>query len=220
MEIKVIKDVMEANNAIAENIKKKLWERKTIMINIIGSPGSGKTTFILETIKNLNIKSAVIEGDITSDIDAKKVAEVGVPVIQINTGGSCHLNANMIDAALEEIPGDKMIIFVENIGNIVCPANFDIGEDFKIALSSITEGDDKPYKYPAIFERARAVILNKIDLVPYVKFDKEFFYDGIETLNPNAATFEVASISGEGIRVWTKWLKDLFIAKCETMKGN
>jgi len=213
MEIKVIKDVLEANNAIAESIRKTLEKRKIMMVNIIGSPGSGKTTFILESIKNLNLRSAVIEGDITSDIDARKVAKLGTPVIQINTGGSCHLNASMIDTALGEIPGENMIVFVENIGNLVCPANFDIGEAFKVALSSTTEGDDKPYKYPAVFKRAQAVVLNKIDLLPHVAFDRDFFYDGIATLNPDASIFEVTSISGDGIMTWIKWLEGAFLEK-------
>lgn len=213
MEIKIVKDVLEANNYIAKAINEDLTKRNIMMINIIGSPGAGKTSFILKTIEHLDVKCAVIEGDITSDIDSRKVAAYGIPVVQVNTGGSCHLNANMIDAALKEIPLENAIIFVENVGNLVCPASFDIGEDFKVALSSVTEGDDKPYKYPAIFKKAMVTVLNKIDLVRYVDFDRDYFYKGLKTLNPNGITFEVSSILGDGIREWSEWLENQLTQK-------
>lgn len=210
MEIKIVKDVMEANNYIVRKIHRGLKEKRVMMVNIIGSPGAGKTSFILQTIQHLGIKSAVIEGDIASDIDSRRVAAHGIDVIQVNTGGGCHLNANMVDLALEEIPAENAIIFVENVGNLVCPASFDIGEDFKIALSSVTEGDDKPYKYPAVFEKAMVTVLNKIDLISHVTFDRDSFYAGLKTLNPNGVTFEVSSVSGDGIKEWSKWLENQF----------
>lgn len=213
MEIKVIKDVLEANNYIACKVKEEIAKRQAMMINIIGSPGAGKTSFIVKTIQYLDIKSVVIEGDVTSDIDSRKVAEFGIPVVQVNTGGGCHLNANMIDLALEEISAENAIIFVENVGNLICPASFDIGEDFKLVISSIPEGHDKPYKYPGIFEKAKATILNKIDLMKYVDFNKNSFYEGVKTLNPNGYIFEVSSILGDGIREWTQWLKLQFMEK-------
>jgi hydrogenase nickel incorporation protein HypB len=213
VEIKIMKDVLEANNYIAKTINEDLTKRNIMMINIIGSPGAGKTSFILKTIEHLEVKCAVIEGDITSDIDSRKVAAYGIPVVQINTGGSCHLNANMIDAALKVIPLENAIIFVENVGNLVCPASFDIGEDFKVALSSVTEGDDKPYKYPAIFKKAMVTVLNKIDLVRYVDFDRDYFYKGLKTLNPNGITFEVSSVLGDGIREWSEWLENQLMQK-------
>ncbi|NLZ53377.1 MAG: hydrogenase nickel incorporation protein HypB [Thermoanaerobacteraceae bacterium] len=213
MEIKVIKDVLEANNYIARKIRDDLTKRQVMMINIIGSPGAGKTSFIIKTIQHLDIKSVVIEGDVTSDIDSRKVADFGIPVVQVNTGGGCHLNANMIDLALEEISAENAIIFVENVGNLICPASFDIGEDFKLVISSIPEGHDKPYKYPGIFEKAKATILNKIDLMKYVDFNKNSFYEGVKTLNPNGYIFEVSSILGDGIREWTQWLKLQFMEK-------
>lgn len=213
MKIKVIKDVLEANNYIARKIRADLAKRQVMMINIIGSPGAGKTSFIIKTIEHLDIKSAVIEGDVTADIDSKKVVNFSIPVVQVNTGGGCHLNANMIDLALKEIFAENAIIFVENVGNLICPASFDIGEDFKVAISSIPEGHDKPLKYPAIFERAKVTVLNKIDLTKYVDFNKDSFYEGVKTLNPKGYIFEVSSILGDGIREWTQWLKLQFMEK-------
>lgn len=215
MEIKVIKDVLEANNYIARKIIDDLIKRQALMVNIIGSPGAGKTSFIIKTIEYLDIKSAVIQGDVTSDIDSRKVAKYGIPVVQVNTGGGCHLNANMVDLALKELStsAENAIIFVENVGNLICPASFDIGEDFKVALSSVPEGHDKPFKYPGIFQKARATVLNKVDLMEYVDFDKDSFYEGVKTLNPRGCIFEVSSISGDGIREWTQWLKLQYMKK-------
>lgn len=213
MEIKIVKDVLEANNYIAQRVRQDLKTRKVMMVNIIGAPGAGKTSLILKTIAHLNLRCSVIEGDITSDIDSKKIASHGIPVVQINTGGGCHLNAHMIETALGEMSAEEAILLVENVGNLVCPAAFDIGEDFKVALSSVTEGDDKPYKYPQVFQRAKATVLNKVDLLDHVAFDKGYFYDGLKTLNPQGFTFEVSSVSGEGIRAWSKWLEHQFREK-------
>jgi len=215
MEIKVIKDVLEANNYIACKVKEEIAKRQAMMINIIGSPGAGKTSFIVKTIQYLDIKSVVIEGDVTSDIDSRKVAEFGIPVVQVNTGGGCHLNANIIDLALQELSSsaENAIIFVENVGNLICPASFDIGEDFKVAVSSLPEGHDKPYKYPAVFEKARATVLNKIDLKRHVEFDRDSFYEGVKTLNPDGYIFEVSSLLGDGIKEWIQWLKQQFMRK-------
>jgi len=213
MRIKVIKDVIEANNYIARKIREDLNMRQAMMINIIGSPGAGKTSFIIRSIERLDVKSAVIEGDVVSDIDSQKIANLGIPVIQINTGGGCHLNANMIDLALKEIDVENAIIFVENVGNLICPASFDIGEDFKVAVSSLPEGHDKPYKYPAVFEKARATVLNKIDLKRHVEFDRDSFYEGVKTLNPDGYIFEVSSLLGDGIKEWIQWLKQQFMRK-------
>jgi len=213
MKIKVIKDVLEANNYIARKIREELIKRQAMMINVIGSPGAGKTSFITKSIEKLGIKSVVIEGDVASDIDSKKVAGLGIPVVQINTGGGCHLNANMIDLALKEIDVENAIIFVENVGNLICPASFDIGEDFKVAVSSVPEGHDKPYKYPAVFEKARATVLNKVDLMKHLEFDTESFYEGVTALNPSGNIFEVSSINGDGMEEWIKWLKLQFTKK-------
>jgi len=213
MEIKVIKNILEANDAIAEKNKEARDRRGLMMVNVIGSPGSGKTSVILKTIEKLGIKCGVIEGDITSEIDSGKIAEREIPVVQINTGGSCHLDANMINRALQNLDMTDSIIFIENVGNLVCPAEFEVGEDFKVALASVPEGDDKPYKYPLVFCKARAVILNKMDLIPYVDFNKEFFYSGVRALNPGVEVFEMSSKTGEGVKEWSLWLKNQFGAR-------
>lgn len=213
MEVKIVKDVLEANNFIAQKIRRDLATRKITMANIIGSPGAGKTSLILKTIESIKVKIAVIEGDIASDIDAKKIVSRGIPAVQINTGGSCHLNAPMIEKALEEMPKEEALVFVENVGNLVCPASFDIGEDFKVALTSVSEGDDKPYKYPAIFQRAEVIVLNKIDLIDHVAFRRDYFYNGVRTLNPDGAIFEVSALTGEGIGEWSQWLERRFKEK-------
>jgi hydrogenase nickel incorporation protein HypB len=213
VKIKVLKDVLEANNYIARKIREELAKRQAMMINIIGSPGAGKTSFIIKTIEVLDVKAVVIEGDVTSDIDSRKVASFGIPVVQVNTGGGCHLNANMIDLALKKIPVENAVIFVENVGNLICPASYDIGEDFKLAICSVPEGHDKPFKYPAIFEKAGAIVLNKVDLIKHVDFDRDTFYEGVKTLNPKAYIFEVSSINGDGIEEWGQWLKSQFMEK-------
>lgn len=210
MEIKIIKDVLEANNNIASENKRIKDSRNIFMVNIIGSPGTGKTSFILKAIESLDIPCGVIEGDITSDIDAKKMAERNIPVVQINTGGECHLNANSINKGLQSIEFDNGILFIENVGNLVCPSEFEVGEDFKLALANVTEGDDKPYKYPLLFTKAKAVVLNKIDMLPYFEFDKKFFYDGVRALNPDAPVFEVSSKTGEGFEELKKWLEEQY----------
>lgn len=213
MEIKVIKNILEANDTIAEKNKEIKDSRGLLMVNVIGSPGAGKTSVILKTIEQLADSCGtcgVIEGDITSDLDSRKMAQKGIPVVQINTGGACHLDANMVSKALENLKMEKGILFIENVGNLVCPAEFEVGEDFKVVVSSVAEGDDKPYKYPLIFSKARAVILNKIDLMPYIDFDRNFLYDGVKALNPEAAVFEISAKTGEGSEEWSRWLQKAF----------
>jgi hydrogenase nickel incorporation protein HypB len=207
MEITVIKNILEANDAIALTNKQTAFNRGITMINIIGSPGAGKTSVILKAVEQLSLPVGVIEGDITSDIDSRMMAENNIPVVQINTGGACHLDANMISKALEGLDFSQGLLFIENVGNLVCPAEFEVGEDFKVALCSVAEGDDKSYKYPLIFSKARAVVLNKIDLLPYLDFDKKIFYQGVRTLNPGAPIFQVSAKTGQGIREWSQWLK-------------
>ena len=217
MEIEIFEKILRINDSIAHDNRLELNNRKTLGINIIGSPGAGKTSLIIKTIQNINMLCSVIEGDIASDLDSKKVAELNVPTIQINTDGTCHLDANMICRALLEINTESRILFIENIGNLVCPSNFDLGEDFKVAICSVSEGDDKPYKYPAIFTKARAVILNKIDLIPYINFNKEFFYSGLKALNPTVKVFEVSAKTGDGIADWSMWVEKQFQGKIENL---
>ncbi|WP_028992594.1 hydrogenase nickel incorporation protein HypB [Thermoanaerobacter thermocopriae] len=207
-EIIIIRDVLEANNNVASENKAIKDERNILMVNIIGSPGTGKTSFILKAIEHLKVPCGVIEGDVTSDIDAKKMAEKKIPVVQINTGGSCHLNAGSVNRALQSLAFDNGIVFIENVGNLICPSGFELGEDFKLAMANVTEGDDKSYKYPLLFTKAKAVVLNKIDMLPYFEFNKKFFYDGVRALNPNAPIFEVSARTGEGFGELAKWLEE------------
>ena len=209
MKIEVLKNITSANDAIAAGNKQILDKNKTIALNIMASPGAGKTSFILQTIDHLknNIKIAVIEGDVASKIDADKIDAEGIPVIQINVGGSCSLEAQMITPALEKLPLQNAdLLFIENVGNLICPAEFALGEHKKVVISSIPEGDDKPAKYPLMFTEADVVIINKLDLLPYVEFDLASFRKAIEGLNPEVKIFEVSCKTGEGINDWCSWI--------------
>jgi hydrogenase nickel incorporation protein HypB len=176
MEVKVLKNILGANEQLAEKNQRLLEQNSVFALNVMASPGAGKTSLILETIRRLKdtVKIGVIEGDISSSVDAETVSKEGVAVIQINTGGGCHLDANMIANALANLPlADIDLLFIENVGNLICPASFALGEHRKVILSSVPEGDDKPIKYPVMFHEADIVVLNKTDLLPYVKFDQD-----------------------------------------------
>jgi len=207
--VKVLKDIMSANNTIAAENSRVFNERKVLTCNLMASPGAGKTSFITATYNAVKDRTpfAVIEGDIASQIDADKFAAMGVPVAQINTGGGCHLDANMIQSAINQfgLP-DNSILFIENVGNLVCPASYKLGEQLRIVMSSTTEGYDKPYKYPAIFTDADAIILNKIDIAHAVEFDFALFEKGIRALNEQVPIFAISCKTGEGIQAWTDWL--------------
>jgi len=211
MEIKLVKNILDANDKLAEENKSILTQKGITTINIIGSPGSGKTTLLLKTIEKLKgeINIQVIEGDIASSIDAETISREGIDVVQINTEGECHLDANMIKQALKNMELKPGILFVENVGNLVCPAEFEIGEDFKVAVLSVPEGHDKPYKYPMIFSKAKAVVLTKADLLPYIDFDMDAFMSGIASLNPECKVFVLSAKTGEGISDWINWLRDV-----------
>jgi len=209
MEIKVLKDILDANEQIAERNRHLLNSNDVFAVNLMASPGAGKTSLILETIKRLKgeTRIGVIEGDISSSMDAEKVGKEGVPVIQINTGGECHLDANMAYNALVNVPlPDIELLFIENVGNLVCPAEFALGEHKKVLISSIPEGDDKPFKYPLMFHTADAVLINKIDLLPYLKFDVEAFSQTIRGINEKAEIFPISCATGQGIQQWVSWL--------------
>lgn len=207
--VKVLKDIMSANNTIADENSQIFKQKRVMTCNLMASPGAGKTSFITATYEAVKEHTpfAVIEGDIASQIDADKFAEMGVPVAQINTGGGCHLDANMIKSAINQfaLPDDS-ILFVENVGNLVCPASYKLGEHLRIVMSSTTEGYDKPYKYPAIFTDADAIILNKMDLAEAVHFDRQIFEKGIRALNQIVPIFAISCKTGEGIKEWTDWL--------------
>jgi len=209
MEIKILKDILGANEQIAERNRRLLDSKGVFAVNLMSSPGAGKTSLILETIKSLKGKTkiGVIEGDISSSMDAEAIGKAGVPVIQINTGGACHLDANMVNNALDSFPlQDMELLFIENVGNLVCPAEFTLGEHRKVMISSIPEGDDKPFKYPLMFDIADVVLINKIDLLPYLEFDVQTFSQAIKGINKKVEIYQVSCVTGEGIQQWVSWL--------------
>ncbi|HQP48343.1 MAG TPA: hydrogenase nickel incorporation protein HypB [Spirochaetota bacterium] len=211
MEIKVMKNILNANQNKADEIKQHLKEKKVLMVNIIGSPGAGKTTLLEKTIESLKetYSIAVIEGDVATDRDARRLQKYDIPIVLINTDGACHLESISIQNALAEFDLDKTdIVFVENVGNLVCPAEFDIGEFAKIAVISVTEGDDKPEKYPLLFREAKAMILNKVDLIEYTDFNKTEFDESLRILNGGLSKFEMSCRKNEGLEGWLDWLKN------------
>lgn len=207
--IPVVENILSANDRMAERNRLLLDQAGVYSINIMASPGAGKTSLILRTLASLNgrLKLGVVEGDLASSIDAEKAAAAGLPAVQINTGGECHLDAAMLADALPSLPLSEIdLVLVENVGNLVCPANFQIGTHLNVLVASIPEGDDKPYKYPGMYRGMQVLIINKIDLLPYVRFDMEYFQRGVEVLNPGVVTFALSSITGEGVDAWTDWL--------------
>jgi hydrogenase nickel incorporation protein HypB len=209
-EIKILKNILDENQSQAAKNRQWFRSRKILTLNLIASPGAGKTTFLEQTIRGLspNYKLAVIEGDITGDHDAKRIEALGVPVVQINTEGGCHLDAHMIDSVLSSLDLNGLrFLFIENVGNLVCPAEFDLGEDLKVVVLSTPEGHDKPAKYPLIFSEAQAVIINKTDLLQAVDFDLAQAEHDIRRLNPDVPIFRLSCKTGDGLDVWLKWLK-------------
>lgn len=209
MEIKVFKEIMDENLKLADNNRDLFKKKKITAVNVMASPGAGKTSTIMKLISMLSGKVGfgVIEGDIASTIDAEKFEQIGVPVVQINTGGGCHLDANMIKEVMADFAvKDDSIIFIENVGNLVCPSSFDLGESVKLVIASVPEGHDKPFKYTSMFEAADFVILNKVDLAPFIDFDRDMFYKGIKSLNPDAKVFEVSCKTGEGFNALADYI--------------
>ena len=210
--ITIVENIMNANDRLATENKRRIEQAGAYAINLMASPGSGKTSFILATINALlddDVQIGVIEGDTAPvTIDSDKISAAGMPAVQINTGGQCHLDANMVEKALEQLPLDTLdLVVVENVGNLICPAAFDIGTHSNVVIASIPEGDDKPYKYPNIYRGLDVLIINKIDLLPYIDFNMDYFRQGIEMLNPGLQTFAVSCKTGEGIGPWIDWLK-------------
>lgn len=211
MEIKVLKDILGANEQIAEKNRQLLDSKGVFAVNLMSSPGAGKTSLILGTINSLKgkIRVGVIEGDVSSSLDAEAVGKAGVPVLQINTGGGCHLDANMMSSAFNNFPlQDIDLLLIENVGNLICPAEFNLGEHRKVIISSVPEGDDKPLKYPLMFDIADAILVNKIDLLPYLRFDVHAFSQAIKGINDKAGIFQVSCVTGQGIDQWVSWLLD------------
>ena len=202
--------VHRANEQIAAENEERINSAKLFSLNIMASPGAGKTSLIERTLAELTseFNIAAIDGDVASSIDANRAAEAGATAVQINTGGQCHIDANMLQSALNELDlNDFDLLLVENVGNLICPASFQLGTDKNILVASIPEGDDKPYKYPAMYQDVDALIINKIDLLPYVDFDMEYFKEGVQILNPGLVTFPISCKTGEGIQEWIKWVK-------------
>lgn len=212
MEIKVMKNILDANERLAAENRELFREKRILAVNVMASPGAGKTSIITSLISKLQewIGFSVIEGDIASSIDAEKIDQMGIPVVQINTGGGCHLDANMIRAAIGSPGFDNTILFIENVGNLVCPSAFDLGEGCRMVIASVPEGHDKPYKYPSMFENAHIIVLNKTDLAPYIDFDRESFYKGIRALNETVPIFEVSCRTGEGMEALAQFLYGLY----------
>lgn len=212
MKIPVVKNILEANDRIAEENKKLFDANNVAVINLMSSPGSGKTSLLERTAEELKdrIRMAVIEGDIQSTRDAERIAKKGVPAVQINTDGACHLDGNMIRDALPNFNLSELdLLVVENVGNLVCPAEFSVGEHHKITILSVTEGEDKPEKYPLMFHESSVLLINKIDLLPYVDCSVEAIRKISLRINPNLEIFEISCRTGEGIDQWVEWLLKL-----------
>lgn len=207
--IAVVEKIMDANERLAAVNRARLDEAGVVGLNFMASPGAGKTSLIEQTIRGLNgrFRLTVIDGDIATSIDADRAAAAGATAVQINTGGDCHLDAIMIQLALDQIDLNQAdILIIENVGNLICPANFQLGVHKNILIASVPEGDDKPYKYPGIYQGVDALVINKIDLLPYVKFDMDYFRQGVEILNPGLKTFPISCQTGEGIAEWLEWI--------------
>lgn len=209
MEIKILKDILSANDQVAARNRALLDSRKVTVFNVMSSPGSGKTSLILATLRELKtrIRAGVIEGDIASSIDAETIGRENIPVVQINTGGECHLEASQVARALEAMPLDDIeLLFIENVGNLVCPGEFKLGEHRRVLILSVPEGDDKVHKYPLLFSMADAIVISKMDLMPYCRFDLNAFLESVKGLNPGSPVFPVSCTSGEGIARWAEWV--------------
>jgi hydrogenase nickel incorporation protein HypB len=212
MKVKVVTRILEANDRIAEENRKRFQDAGVYVVNLMGAPGAGKTTLLERTIRALKprLKVGVIEGDIVGTDDAERIGALDVPVVQINTGGACHLDANMISEVLPELPLKELdILIIENVGNLVCPAEFKVGENIKMMVLSIAEGHDKPLKYPLMFQESSALVLNKIDLLPYMNTDMNKVRNDSLALNPKLKIFEVSCATGAGIDAWAQWLSAL-----------
>lgn len=208
MQIPVVRNVLEANEKLAQVVRERV--RGILTLNLISSPGAGKTTLLERTLTDLSseFKMAVIEGDLQTDNDARRVAATGVQAVQIDTDGGCHLDSKLVLQAMDHLDMEGLdILFIENVGNLVCPTEFDLGEDAKVGILSVTEGDDKPEKYPLLFNLAKALVLNKVDLLPYVNFDVERAVTFARRLNKDLPIFQVSCTKGEGLKDWYTWLR-------------
>ena len=214
----IVEKILDANDRLANENRRRFNQANIYSINLMASPGAGKTSFILATIHALleqQVQIGVIEGDTAPvTIDADKITAAGMPAVQINTGGECHLDAVMVENALDQLPLETLdLVIVENVGNLICPAAFSLGTHSNVLIASVPEGDDKPYKYPNIYRGLDVLIINKIDLLPYLDFDMDYFRQGVEMLNPGLKTFALSCKTGEGLEDWLAWLQAKLLAK-------
>lgn len=214
--LNVKEDILGANDNLAERLRDRFDHAGLFVMNLMSSPGAGKTSVIMRIIETLSSKHkiGVIEGDIESDVDARKIEAAAVEVVQINTRGACHLDANMIEGAANALGLDgKGLLIIENVGNLVCPAEFKLGENAKVMILSIPEGDDKPLKYPLMFAESQALILNKVDLLPYTDFDMERLKKTVQAMNPHIKIFPLSAKTGEGVDEFMGWLDEQIRAR-------
>lgn len=207
--VPVVEKVLNANDQLAQENRAVLDQAGIFAINLMASPGAGKTSLLELTLNNLSGKYglAAVDGDLASSIDADRLAETGAAAIQINTGGQCHLDAMMLRNAMAQLDLDQCdFLVVENVGNLVCPSGFDLGTHKNVLIASVPEGDDKPYKYPRMYQGVDALVINKTDLMPYIDFDMEYFRKGVEMLSPGLVTFPLSCKTGEGVQAWVDWL--------------
>jgi hydrogenase nickel incorporation protein HypB len=221
--VKVVRRVLEANDMMAARLRARFAAEKIFVLNVMSSPGSGKTTLLQQSLALLmpEVRCAVIVGDICTTIDAERLAQSGAQVVQVNTepfGGDCHLAAHVIEKAVEslDLSGVELLI-VENIGNLVCPAEFDIGEDCRVVVLSVTEGEDKPAKYPLMFRQCDALVLNKIDLLPYLEYDKAAALHSIDHIHPGMPVFEISAKTGQGMKALIAWLRNQVNRKIQSL---
>lgn len=209
--IQIEQNILARNDALAADNRAFFAGCNTFALNLVSSPGSGKTTLLVRTLSALKgqVAMAVIEGDQQTDNDAERIRATGIPAVQINTGKGCHLDAQMVGHALDDLPPlDGGVLFIENVGNLVCPASFDLGEAHKVVILSVTEGEDKPLKYPDMFRAAGLMLLNKCDLLPYLAFDADLAIEYAHRINPGLQVIRISATSGEGMAEWLEWIKD------------
>ncbi len=214
-QIPVVEQILNANDQIADENQARLNAARIFGMNFMASPGAGKTSVIEQTVQHLagEVRLAVIEGDIATSIDAERAQQAGAIAVQINTGGNCHLEAHMVRNALNSLPLEETdLLIVENVGNLVCPASWKLGTHRNVLIASVPEGDDKPYKYPGMYRGVDVLIINKIDLMPYIPFKMEYFREGVEILNPGLTTFALSCRTGEGLDEWLTWVQESITA--------
>jgi hydrogenase nickel incorporation protein HypB len=210
--IKIVEDALDSNNTIARANREDFDRAEVAVVNLMSSPGAGKTTLLERSLGDLGgVRAGVLEGDVQGSIDSDRIASVHVPVTQLNTdagfGGECHLDANMVRSALPSLPLDDIdLLVIENVGNLVCPAEFKVGEDARVMIASVTEGEDKPLKYPLMFRACELIVINKIDLLPHIEFDLDRLRENLDIVHPGVARIELSARTGEGVDAWRNWL--------------